>query len=160
MPREPATVRRERRGHNSEPGPKGKAYDRLIRGGLIVAGTIFVALGSIGIFVPLLPTTPFLLLAAACYARGSKKFYNWLLSNRWFGQYVRNYLEGRGIPLKTKILVILLLWLTIGYSAMFVIPLLVGKAVLVLIAVVITLHISSIKTSKEPPYSSQSNPID
>ncbi|MCJ7768908.1 MAG: YbaN family protein [Dehalococcoidales bacterium] len=57
---------------------------------LIVAGTLFVGLGVIGIFLPVLPATPFLLLAAACYARSSKRFYCWLLNNRWFGVHIKN----------------------------------------------------------------------
>ena len=66
---------------------------------LIIAGTIFLVFGIIGIFLPILPTTPFLLLAAACYARSSKRFYNWLMNNKWFGNYIKNYNEGRGVPL-------------------------------------------------------------
>jgi uncharacterized membrane protein YbaN (DUF454 family) len=65
---------------------------------LVIAGTLFVGLGIIGIFIPVLPTTPFLLLAAACYARSSRKFHEWLLNNRWFGDYIRNYLQGKGFP--------------------------------------------------------------
>jgi len=66
----------------------------LIRRVLIVAGTFFVGLGIVGIFIPILPTTPFLLLAAACYARSSERFYNWLLNHRWFAKYIRPYREG------------------------------------------------------------------
>ena len=61
---------------------------------LIAAGTLCVVLGVIGMFIPVLPTTPFLLLAAVCYGRSSKRFYHWLLTNRWFGEYIRNYREG------------------------------------------------------------------
>ncbi|MBS4538796.1 DUF454 family protein [Clostridium sp. D2Q-11] len=74
----------------------------IIKGILVFIGTLSVILGVIGIFLLLLPTTPFLLLAAACYIRGSKKFYNWLISNRFFGKYIKNYSEGKGIALKTK----------------------------------------------------------
>ena len=73
--------------------------NRLFRGILIISGSFFFELGIIGIVIPLLPTTPFLLLAAACYSRSSKKFYNWLLNNKWFGPYITNYLDGKGIPL-------------------------------------------------------------
>jgi uncharacterized membrane protein YbaN (DUF454 family) len=69
---------------------------------LIITGTLFVGLGIVGIFIPVLPTTPFLLLAAACYARSSRKFHEWLLNNRWFGDYIRNYLQGKGFPKKVK----------------------------------------------------------
>jgi uncharacterized membrane protein YbaN (DUF454 family) len=66
---------------------------------LIVAGTLFTGLGIIGIFVPILPTTPFLLLAAACFMRSSERFYHWLINNRILGAYVRDYMEGKGIPI-------------------------------------------------------------
>lgn len=83
---------------------------------LIISGTLSVGLGILGMFLPLLPTTPFLLLACYCYARSSRRFYNWLINNRWCGEYIRNYQEGKGITLKHKVLGIILLWLTISYS--------------------------------------------
>jgi len=115
---------------------------------LIVCGTVSVGLGTIGIFVPLLPTTVFYLLAAYCYARSSQKFYNWLLNNRWIGEYIRNYREGRGIPLKQKIFSISLLWLTIGYSAWFVVSLWWVRLILLGIAIGVTIHLVTIKTYK------------
>jgi len=115
---------------------------------LIIAGTFFVGLGIIGIFLPLLPTTPFLLLAAACYARSSKRFYNWLLTNRWFGNYIRNYRERKGVPFKIKILSISFLWIAIGYSAIFVVHILLGRIILILIAIGVTIHILSIQILK------------
>ena len=120
----------------------------LIRTLLLVSGTLCVVLGVLGVFLPVLPTTPFLLLAAICYARSSKRFYNWLTTNRWCGEYIRNYREGRGIPLKQKVLTILLLWLTIGYAALFVISLWWVKLILLVIAVGVTIHLVSIKTFK------------
>lgn len=121
---------------------------RLIRGLLIVAGTLSLGLGIIGIFLPILPTTPFLLLAAACYARSSKKFYNWLINNRWFGEYIRNYREGRGIPWKVKILSVSFLWITILISVYFVVTHLLIRIMLILIAIGVTAHILTIQTLK------------
>ncbi len=118
----------------------------LIRGILIVAGTIFVGLGILGIFLPLLPTTPFLLLAAACYARSSERFYNWLLKNRWFGRYIKNYLEGKGVPLRVKVLSICFLWLAIVYSVVFVVDILLVRIILTFIAIGVTIHILSTRT--------------
>ena len=118
---------------------------------LIVIGSIAVGLGGAGIFLPLLPTTPFLLLAAVCYANSSERFYHWLLHHRWFGSYIRNYREGRGIPLVSKVVALALLWLTIGASAIFVVPVLIGKIVLVSIAIGVTIHLLSVKTFKEEP---------
>ncbi len=99
-------------------------------------------------FVPLLPTTPLLLLAAICYARSSPRFYNWLMTNRWCGEYIRNYRAGRGIPRKQKVLTILLLWLTIGYAVWFVVSLWWVRLILGGIAVGVTLHLIMIKTLK------------
>jgi len=115
---------------------------------LLIAGTICVVIGVIGIFVPILPTTPFLLLAAACYIRSSKKFYNWLLHNRFFGAYIRNYIEGRGMPAKVKIFTIILLWVAIVISICVAAPNLIVKTVLIIIAIGVTLHIVFIKARK------------
>jgi len=123
-----------------------RSSNKLIRCFLIVGGTIFLGLGTIGIFLPVLPTTPFLLLAAACYARSSKRFYDWLLSNKWFGSYIKNYREGKGIPLKVKVYTISLLWVTILFSAFFVISIFWVRVVLILIAVGVTIHVLTIKT--------------
>lgn len=119
-----------------------------MRGVLIVSGSVSVGLGVIGIFIPILPTTPFLLLAAGCYARSSDRFYAWLLGNRLFGSYIRNYREGRGIPLLVKIAVIALLWATILFSAFMVVSTAYVQAILVIIATAVTTHIIMIKTKK------------
>ena len=87
---------------------------------LIVAGTFFIGIGIIGIFIPILPTTPFILIAATIYVRSSKNFYSWLVNNKIFGKYIRNYREGKGIPLIIKILTVAFLWITIGCSTFFV----------------------------------------
>jgi hypothetical protein len=118
----------------------------LKRNLLIAAGTIFTVLGVLGMFLPVLPTTPFLLLAAACYARSSDRFYYWLLTNRWFGEYIRNYLTGRGIPLRQKAFTILMLWLTIGSTILFINMQWWVKAILFVIAAGVTIHIAMIKT--------------
>jgi len=114
----------------------------------ISLGTFFVALGVLGIFLPVLPTTPFLLIAAALYARSSQRFYNWLLSNRFFGKYIKNYREGKGIPIKVKVFAITLLWITIGCSAVFALKILIVRIILLLVAVGVTTHIIRIKPLK------------
>ena len=121
----------------------------FIRRLLIIAGTISAGLGIIGIFVPILPTTPFLLLAAACYMRSSKRFYRWLLSNRLSGAYIRNYIEGRGMSLKTKMATILLLWITIGITATFGVQNIAIRIALVIIAISVTVYISLIRPYRE-----------
>ncbi len=105
-----------------------------------------VGLGALGIFLPLLPTTPFLLLAAACYVRSSERLYRRLISIRWVGRYIKNYREGRGVPLFTKVTGIGLLWITIGYSVFYVVDSLIIRIVLMLIAVGVTAHLVFMKT--------------
>ncbi len=97
-----------------------KELDPVGRLLLIVTGSISVGVGVAGIFLPLLPTTPFLLLAAACYVRSSPRLYKWLLENRWTGQYIRDYREGRGMPRRAKAVSILVLWATLALSAYLV----------------------------------------
>lgn len=116
------------------------------RAALIVCGTLSLTLGVAGMFLPVLPTTPLLLLAAACYARSSERFYRWLMTNRWFGEYIRNYREGRGIPLRQKVLTLSLLWLTIVYTVWFVTPQWWLKLILLGVAVGVTMHLARIRT--------------
>src|SRR3989337_3676982 len=99
---------------------KDKGLSKFKRGFFVIVGTVFLGLGVLGIALPVLPTTPFLLLSAACYYKGSKRMHNWLLNNKWFGGYIRNYMEGRGIPLRTKAFAMALLWLLFGYWALFI----------------------------------------
>ncbi|NTU75609.1 MAG: DUF454 domain-containing protein [Anaerolineaceae bacterium] len=122
--------------------------DRLYKSILIIIGTVFMLLGIIGIFLPILPTTPFLLLAAFFYARSSQRFYDWLLNNRWFGTYIRSYREGRGVSLQHKLLALSMLWITIGYATLFVSTLWWVKIILIGIAVGVTIHLIKIKTFK------------
>ena len=120
--------------------------DSIKKGILVSSGTLFLILGIIGIFIPLLPTTPFLLLAAACYIRGSKKFYNWLIKNKWLGEYIKNYQEGRGVPLNVKIITIIVLWLTIMISIIIFVSNFIIQIILFFIAIGVTIHILTIKT--------------
>ncbi len=126
-----------------------KTTSNLSRWVLIIIGSFFTGLGILGIFLPLLPTTPFLLLAAACYIRSSERFYNWLMNNKWLGSYIKNYLEGKGVSLKAKALSISLLWITIGYSVVFVVDIFPIRVILILIAIGVTIHLLSIRTLKK-----------
>ena len=83
---------------------------------LVICGILAVVLGIAGIFLPLLPTTPFLLVAAACYVRSSERLYKWLTTNRWTGSYIQTYQKGTGLPLRAKILTVAILWGTVGWS--------------------------------------------
>jgi uncharacterized membrane protein YbaN (DUF454 family) len=118
----------------------------LTKGLLIAVGMLAVGLGTIGIFVPLLPTTPFLLLAAACFIRSSDRLYAWLMHHRWFGSYIRNYREHRAITLRAKVVTLVLLWATIGYSALAVATTWWLRALLAAVAIGVTTHLLQLKT--------------
>ncbi len=119
---------------------------RLSRYLLTAAGLLAVALGVVGIFLPILPTTPFLLLAAFLFARSSDRFYSWLHENRWFGTYLTNYREGHGLPAREKAMTIIALWLTIGLSATFALSSWWPRVGLTAIALAVTIHLLRIPT--------------
>lgn len=116
---------------------------------LVFIGSIFVGLGVLGIFIPLLPTTPFLLLAAACYAKSSDRFYNWLMNNKWLGRYIKNYREGRGMSLWAKIISLTVLYVTIGYSIFYAVDSFWLWIFLVIVAIGVTIHLLMIPTFKD-----------
>ncbi len=116
---------------------------------LIMLGIFFTGIGIIGIFLPLLPTTVFFLLAAACFAHSSKKFYDWLINNKWFGTYIKNYRDKKGISIKVKIYSVSLLWITILSSAIFMIDGIWVRVGLISIAIAVTIHILTLRTFKE-----------
>lgn len=101
---------------------------------LVIVGWLFVVLAVIGIVLPLLPTTPFLLLAAFCFSKSSQRFHDWLLNHRWFGDYISNFQSGRGMTVKAKFSTVFLIWLSIGASVIFFVPYLWAKALLLIIA--------------------------
>ncbi len=113
---------------------------------MIIAGLTSVGLGFIGVFLPILPTTPFLLLAAWCFAKSSQRFYIWLLTNRICGEYIRNYHEGRGMTLPHKVIVLILLWGVISYSAFVAVSIVWVRILLMIIAASVTTHILMIRT--------------
>ncbi len=128
---------------------KKKVKNKLLKSLLISTGTIAVGLGIFGIFLPVLPTTPFLLIAAACYGKSSDKFYYWLLHNKCFGNYIKNYLYKKGIPLPIKIYTIALLWITILLSAFLAVDITWLRIVLILTGVGVTIHILYVKTYRQ-----------
>lgn len=101
-----------------------------------------MGLGVVGVFLPILPTTPFMILAAACFARSSKKFYIWLLLNPYFGKHVYRYRENRIIPRKVKIVGISVLVLSLGSSIIFFVPLLFVKILLGFIGIWVAFFIA------------------
>lgn len=130
---------------------KGRKHilNKIIKSTLILLGSISVALGVLGIFLPILPTTPFLLLGAACYLKTSSKLYNWLINHKLLGKYVKSYYEGKGIPRATKVWAIILLWISISYSTFFIIYKPFVRVVLLIVASCVTYHILSQDTLKK-----------
>lgn len=114
---------------------------KVARAMLLTAGLACTALGVVGIFLPLLPTTPLLLLAAACFARSSSRIHAWLIGHRHLGPFISGYLDGRGIPLRAKVMAISLVWLTITPTVLFIVPLLPVQILLIAIALAITVYL-------------------
>lgn len=114
--------------------------NRVWRYVLFACGCLSVVLGVIGIFLPVLPTTPFLLLAAACFARSSQRFYLWLVLHPRLGPWVRDYLEGQGIPRKGKVWTLILMWSSISFS-IWIVPLLWVRVFMLISAVCVTIYI-------------------
>ncbi|MFT6188941.1 MAG: uncharacterized membrane protein YbaN (DUF454 family) [Oleispira sp.] len=108
---------------------------------LLIVGWLSVVLGVIGIFLPVMPTTPFLLLAAACFMRTSPKFYNWLVGHPKLGKYLVYYLEGKGIPLKAKIYTIALMAISMSVTT-YIVPVTEIKILLPLVGVLVALYIA------------------
>lgn len=117
---------------------------------LVIAGSVFVVLGVIGAFLPVLPTTPFLLLAAACYARASTRFYNFLLNNRSFDPTIQEWLRHRSIPWRTKLWSIALMTATLSSSIIFFVKDPRLQFGLALFGLLLTLYIYCIPSRDRP----------
>jgi uncharacterized membrane protein YbaN (DUF454 family) len=115
---------------------------------LALCGMVAVGLGAAGIFLPLLPTTPFLILAAACFSRSSDRLYNWLITHKRFGRYIRQYREHKAISRQAKLATILLLWTTLVFSGLVVLETFWIRVLLLAVGVGVTLHVMSMKTLK------------
>ncbi len=126
-------------------GPKSKLLRWLLAG----AGVLSVALGVAGIFLPLLPTTPFLLLAATCFLHSSERLHHWLLHHKWCGPYIRNYRKYKALPASAKFWTLFLLWGTMIYAILFVLDSLALQVLLLSIAVGVTIHVLKLKTLTE-----------
>jgi uncharacterized protein len=126
-----------------------QSSNKLVKYILASLGLISLFLGILGIFLPLLPTTPFLLLSAALFMKSSTRLYNWLMNHKYLGKYLQNYIHHKTISTKTKVSAISLLWITILASVIFIIEKAVIKIVLLAIAIAVTIHILSFKSHKE-----------
>ncbi len=126
-------------------GKQLNPWQRLL---FIAAGTVSLGLGVLGIPLPLLPTTPFLLLSAYCYARSSRRFYYWLINHRVLGKHIKNYWEHRGITMRVKTGAISFLWISMTLTAIFAMQSNWMRLVLLGVAIGVTIHIAAIKTIK------------
>ena len=137
-------------GENSINKQEFRPHDNpVVRWILISAGVLLIAIGIVGVFLPILPTTIFFILAAWCFARSSEKFYHWVHNNKLFGRYITDYRAGKGMTVKSKVISIFVLWAGILISALFLTENMYVRILLMFIAVGVTWHLVAIKTTKE-----------
>tara|TARA_B100000902_G_scaffold67196_1_gene73451 strand:+ start:10504 stop:10971 length:468 start_codon:yes stop_codon:yes gene_type:complete len=114
-------------------------------------GFMIMCVGLVGIVIPGLPTTPLMILAAACYAKSSQKFYDWIINNKMFGHHVKNYREGKGIPSKSKRFIIPTIWIFVLFAVFYGIPerLIYAKVATLILALIGTIFIIKIPNLQE-----------
>lgn len=122
--------------------------DRAGKTLLVLCGLAAVGLGVAGIVLPLLPTTPFLLLAAACFLRGSRRLHDWLLRHRILGGYIRRYRDHRALTPRARAATIALLWATLVFSGLFAVEAIGGRLLLAGVGIGVTLHLLAMKTMR------------
>lgn len=113
---------------------------------LITGGIICLFLGTIGLFLPILPTTIFYILAAGAFARSSDRLYSWIMNHRLFGRFIRNYRLYHAVPMASKVISVAFLWLTIGATVLLAVQVWWLRAILLLIAIGVSWHILALKT--------------
>lgn len=125
-----------------------KKNSRVLRFFLVISGTTCVVLGTLGAFVPLLPTTPFLLLASYCFIRSSDRLYNWLINHRFLGKFIRDYVEHKSISPKIKWITLAILWTSILSSVILLDVKIWVKLLLLAVAIGVTTHLMLLKKSQ------------
>lgn len=133
----------------TQPADAPKRLSPTIRYTLLILGFISVALGVVGVFLPVLPTVPFLLLAAACFTRSSERFYSWLVEHAHLGPMVRPYIEGQGLRKSAKKKAISLIWISIAMSIYLLGDRCLVQGVLAVVAIGITLYLLQLPTVEE-----------
>ena len=133
---------------SSEQNVQVKSISPLTKYLYLASGFILVIIGVIGIFLPILPTTIFLILASACFIRSSPQANEWLRNHKILGMYIKNYQDKSGLTLKSKMISIILLWLMISTSAFLFTELWYIRLLLFLIAAGVTSHLIMVKTKK------------
>lgn len=127
---------------------KNLELPKLYRYFYLISGILLVAIGVIGIFLPVLPTTIFLILASACFVKSSPKANEWLRNHKILGMYIKNYQDKSGLTIKAKVINISLLWIMILFSAFYFTNEFYIRIILLMIAVGVTIHLLMIKTKK------------
>ena len=115
---------------------------------LTILGLLSLGLGILGAFLPVLPTTPLLLLSAALFLRGNRRLYDWLMNHPKLGPYITNFMKHKAIPLRIKVVAVATLWLTLLYCAVCVAGHWAFRAFFIVLAAAITIHILSYRTLK------------
>jgi len=124
----------------------GRVSGKMMRGIYVIVGTIALVIGAIGLFLPVIPTTPLVILAAACYYRGSERLHAWILSSRWFGETIKNYQAGRGLTRDTKMRAIFLMWTSIIISTWFFVSNLFVRVAMIGVAMCVTVYLVRLPT--------------
>ena len=156
----PVNLERNEHTHTTPPEGTRKQLPSPVRALLMATGLLAVILGCVGIFLPLLPTVPFLLLAAACFARSSDRLYALLLGHPRLGPIISGYAEGSGLPARAKGTAIATIWLTIPPSAIFMVPGYLAKALLFAVATGITIYLLMLPTKKNAAVITDSQQAD
>ena len=117
---------------------------------LMAIGTVTLILGFIGVFLPVIPTTPFVLISLACFVNTSEKMHHFIMTNKYLGPYARAYASGEGIPKKAKFKAVFLIWITIGFSVTFILEPLPLRIMLLVIATIVSTYIFTRPTAQEP----------
>ena len=140
------------------PSPDRRPILRFL---FVATGTVCVVLGLVGLFLPLLPTTPFLLLAAACFARGSERAYGLLLSNRWTGPIITQWRDQRTIPQRAKWTAIVLVFIAFSLSVLFLPNCVYGYVLLFVVGAGLIVFLASLETRpRESSSTSESEAVD
>jgi uncharacterized membrane protein YbaN (DUF454 family) len=113
-----------------------------------ILGMVAVSVGAIGIVIPVLPTTPFILLAAGCFAKGSPRLHTWLSETKYFGSFIRNYRDKTGVPVKDKAVALMFLWTVLTISVVVMSKVFWMDLLLVAVGIAVTVHILMLKTRK------------
>ena len=121
----------------------------VVRYVLFTLGWISFVLGMIGLLLPVVPTSPFLLLSAACFLRSSPRFYKWLTEHRWWGRYIRYFLDGQGIPRRIKVLILSMLWIMILSSALLIVKIMWVSVTMIIIAAAVSVYIIRLPEPQE-----------